>query len=91
MLVIPMCDEKGEIIGVLQLINSLDENGNIIPFDTAYEQIVSALASLAAVSLNNHKLAQEVTDLLHSFVRVMVDAIDARSSYNATHTKSMVK
>ncbi|MBQ8667021.1 MAG: GAF domain-containing protein, partial [Lachnospiraceae bacterium] len=87
MLVIPMCDEKGEIIGVLQLINSLDESGNIIPFDPAYEQIVSALASLAAVSLNNHKLAQEVTDLLHSFVRVMVDAIDARSSYNATHTK----
>ena len=91
MLVIPMCDEKGEIIGVLQLINSLDESGNTIPFDPAYEQIVSALASLAAVSLNNHKLAQEVTDLLHSFVRVMVDAIDARSSYNATHTKSMVK
>lgn len=91
MLVIPMCDEKDEIIGVLQLINSLDEDGKIIPFDPAYEQIVSALASLAAVSLNNHKLAQEVTDLLHSFVRVMVDAIDERSSYNANHTKSMVK
>ncbi len=91
MLVIPMCDEKGEIIGVLQLINSLDEKGEIIPFDPAYEQIVSALASLAAVSLNNHKLAQEISDLLHSFVRVMVDAIDARSSYNANHTRSMVK
>ena len=91
MLVIPMDDEKDEIIGVLQLINSLDKEGNIIPFDPAYEQIVSALASLAAVSLNNHQLAQEVTDTLHSFVEVMVDAIDARSSYNANHTRSMVR
>jgi HD-GYP domain-containing protein (c-di-GMP phosphodiesterase class II) len=91
MLVIPMNDEKGEIIGVLQLINCLDKDGKIMPFDAAYEQIVSALASLAAVSLNNHKLAQEVNDLLHSFVEVMVDAIDARSAYNANHTRSMVK
>lgn len=91
MLVIPMNDEKDRIIGVLQLINSLDENGKIIPFDPAYEDIVSALASLAAVSLNNHRLAQEVNDILHSFVEVMVDAIDARSSYNANHTRSMVR
>ncbi|MBR7090770.1 MAG: GAF domain-containing protein [Lachnospiraceae bacterium] len=91
MLVIPMDDEKDDIIGVLQLINAQDENGRTIPFDQAYEQIISALASLAAVSLNNHQLAQEVTDTLHSFVEVMVDAIDARSSYNANHTRSMVR
>ncbi len=91
MLVIPMCDEKDDIIGVLQLINALDDEGNIIPFASEYEHLISALASLAAVSLNNRKLAQEVIDLLHSFVKVMVDAIEARSSYNATHTRSMVK
>ncbi len=91
MLVIPMSDEKDQIVGVLQLINALDENGNTIPFDEDYEEIVQALASLAAVSINNHKLAQEINDLLHSFVQVMVDAIDTRSSYNATHTRSMVR
>ena len=91
MLVIPMDDDKDDIIGVLQLINAQDESGKTIPFDPAYEQIVSALASLAAVSLNNHQLAQEVTDTLHSFVEVMVDAIDARSAYNANHTRSMVR
>lgn len=91
MLVIPMVDEKDNVIGVLQLINSLDADGNIIPFDSKYEDVVSALASLAAVSINNHKLAQEVSDLLHSFVSVMVDAIEERSSYNATHTRSMVR
>ncbi len=91
MLVIPMDDDKDDIIGVLQLINAQDENGNTIPFDPAYEELISALASLAAVSLNNHQLAQEVTDTLHSFVEVMVDAIDARSAYNANHTRSMVR
>ena len=91
MLVIPMDDEKDDIIGVLQLINCMDENGKTIPFDRSYEDIISALASLAAVSLNNHQLAQEVYDMLHSFVEVMVEAIDARSSYNANHTRSMVR
>ena len=91
MLVIPMVDEKDAVIGVLQLINALDEGGAVIPFDRKYEEIVSALASLAAVSINNHKLAEEITDLLHSFVSVMVDAIDTRSSYNANHTRSMAR
>ncbi len=91
MLVIPMEDEKKQIIGVLQLINAQDENGKMIPFDPSVEQVVSALSSLAAVSLNNHQLTQEVYDMLHSFVEVMVDAIDARSAYNANHTRSMVR
>ena len=91
MLVIPMTDEKDNVIGVLQLINALDENGNTIPFDVDYEEIVQALASLAAVSINNHRLAQEVSDLLNSFVQVMVGAIDTRTPYNASHTRSMVK
>ena len=91
MLVIPMADEKDEVIGVLQLINALDDDGNIIPFDPKYENVISALACLAAVSMNNHMLAKEVSDLLHSFVTVMVEAIDTRSPYNANHTRNMVK
>ena len=91
MLVIPMSDEKDEVTGVLQLINALDSSGNIIPFDEDYEEIIQALASLAAVSINNHKLAQEISDLLQSFVQVMVGAIDTRTPYNASHTRSMVR
>ena len=91
MLVIPMADEKDEVIGVLQLINALDKDGGIIPFDPKYENVISALSCLAAVSINNHKLAQEISDLLHSFVSVMVEAIDTRSPYNANHTRNMVR
>ncbi len=90
MLVMPMEDEKGEVIGVLQLINSMDEDYNFIPFDEVNAEIISALASLAAVSLNNKLLSQSVLDILHSFVQVLIEAVDIRSSYNANHTKSMV-
>ncbi len=90
MLVLPMEDEKDRVIGVLQLINALDDNGNTIPFAERFENIVSALTSLAAVSLNNRRLLRSVQDILHSFVEVMVDAVDARSAYNANHTRHMV-
>ena len=90
MLVIPMEDDRGEIIGVLQLINALDPDGNVVAFPPEEEDIISALASLGAVILTNRRLAQQVLDTLHSFVRVMVGAIDTRSAYNANHTKNMV-
>ena len=91
MLVVPMEDDQGEIIGVLQLINAQDGEGNIVAFDPAYESVVQSLASQAAIRLTNMNYAAEVTELLDSFVRVMSTAIDARSPYNANHTRNMVK
>ncbi len=91
MLVIPMADEKGTVIGVLQLINAQDAEGKIRAFPSESETLIYALASLAAVSLNNRLLSQEILDILHSFVRVMVVAIEARTPYNANHTKNMVR
>ena len=91
MLVVPMEDDQGRCIGVLQLINALDENGRVIPFAPETESVIRALGSLAAVSLNNTLLQQALSDILHSFVTAMVDAIDARSPYNANHTRSMVR
>lgn len=90
LLVVPMEDEKGANIGVLQLINAMDDRGEVVPFAKKHESVIQALGSLAAVSLNNTLLQRAVSDILHSFVMVMVDAIDARSPYNATHTRSMV-
>lgn len=89
MLVVPMLDETDDCIGVLQLINTT-EDGHDRSYDLNDEHIIRALASFAAVSLNNRLLSEEVNDLLHSFVTVMVGAIDTRSPYNANHTKSMV-
>ena len=90
MLVIPMEDDRGDVIGVLQLINAQDADRNIIPFPDKDEDIITALASLGAVILTNRRLSEQVLETLHSLVKVMVEAIETRSSYNANHTKSMV-
>jgi HD-GYP domain-containing protein (c-di-GMP phosphodiesterase class II) len=90
MLTVPLEDEHDDVIGVLQLINATDGAGNIVPFTAAHERVVFSLASQATICLINHNYATEVTELLDSFVRVMSAAIDARSPYNANHTRNMV-
>ena len=91
MLVIPMMDDRERVIGVLQLINAQDENGEVVPFKVEDVTLIFGLASLVAVCLNNQRLSQAFSDLLHSFVRTMVDAIGLRTPYNANHTKSMAR
>ena len=91
MLVVPMEDEHGDVIGVLQLINAKSKAGRIIPFKQGYEKVISSLASQTAICLTNMKHSREIMELLDSFVRVMSTAIDARTPYNANHTKNMVR
>lgn len=53
LLSVPMKLSDGKIIGVIQLINKLDENDNIIPFPKELEEIISSIASQAAVAIHN--------------------------------------
>ncbi|MBQ5708688.1 MAG: HD domain-containing protein, partial [Anaerotignum sp.] len=48
-------------------------------------------ASQTAICLTNMTHTMEIQDLLDSFVKVMSTAIDARTPYNANHTRNMVK
>ncbi|HHV96182.1 MAG TPA: HD domain-containing protein [Clostridiaceae bacterium] len=91
MLVVPLENYEGEVIGVLQLLNAKNEKGKVIPFDPKLEKIVFSLASLAAVSLTNMQYVQEIDNLFHSFVQVMATAIDARTPYNANHTRNIAR
>lgn len=58
-LTVPLKDNKGEVIGILQLLNAQDAGGNIIPFDEYNRLVVESLSSQAAVVLNNHMLIQQ--------------------------------
>ncbi len=91
MLVVPMSNDKGELIGVMQLINALDDGGETIPFDRDVEFLVSAIASQAALSVVNMQYAEQITALLDSLVGALSSAIDERSPYNANHTRNMVR
>ncbi len=54
-LVVPLQDPTGNILGVLELINAQDR-GQTVPFDSEYESLVRSLASQAAVAIRNARL-----------------------------------
>ncbi len=91
-LVIPLKNHLEEVIGVLQLINAMDDaKQKIIPFSLTYQPIIEALSSLAAISLTNTQLVKEIETLFDSFVQAMATAIEARIPYNAAHTKNVTR
>lgn len=89
MLVIPLANHEGEVIGVMQLLNALDREGDIIVFDKEFEFIILSLASQAAIALSNMRYTEELKEQLWSFAEGMATAIDERTPYNATHTRKV--
>ena len=87
MLVIPMENTQGELIGVLQLINAQDENGAIVPFDEDAEFVLRSLGSQAAVAFTNLIYIEEIKKQMYSFVEAFATTIDARTPYNGSHTR----
>lgn len=63
LLAVPLKDQKRQIVGVLELINARDEEGRVIPFPAAWEDLVLALGSQAAVAINNARLMETLEGL----------------------------
>mgnify|MGYP003347405183 CR=1 FL=1 len=61
---------RGEIIGVLQLINALDARGTVVPFSEAQTRLAESLASQAAIVLTNRLLINRLEEL---FIRLVQD------------------
>ena len=57
-LVVPLQEPSGAILGVLELINALNGKQEVISFDPDYEDLVRALASQAAVAIRNRQLEE---------------------------------
>lgn len=90
MMVVPLKNHDGELIGVLQLINAM-ENGEIVPFDPGYERVVMSLASQASIAISNLRYLREVKDMMYSYVETMATIIDERTPYNGSHTKNVTQ
>lgn len=91
MLVVPMSDEKGELIGVMQLINALSDDGTVVSFAREDELLISAIASQAAISITNLQYADQISLLLDSLVQSLSTAVDERSAYTGNHTRRMIR
>lgn len=90
MLAVPLENHDGRVIGVLQLLNAKDIRKNIVPFSKHIEPVIQGIASQAAVAISNMRYAEDLDQMLQSFARVVASAIDARSPYNANHTRRVV-
>ncbi|AGG33220.1 Metal dependent phosphohydrolase [beta proteobacterium CB] len=85
-LTIPMKDHESEIIGVLQLINAIDQNTQmIVPFSQDDQSLIEALASQAAIALTNRNLIDHLERLFESFINLINHAIDDKSPYTGAH------
>ena len=97
MLVIPMRSHRDEIVGVLQLINR-KRNTNarlsspeavereVLSFDQRAVELVSALASQAAVAIENSLLYEDIERLFEGFVTAAVTAIESRDPTTYGHS-----
>jgi len=84
-LTLPLKDSRAEVIGVLQLINAQDLQGNVVAFPSDIEPLAEALASQAAVALENRLLLEAQRRLLDSFIRLIAAAIDEKSPFTGEH------
>ena len=84
-LTVPLKNNSGRVIGVLQLLNSIDADGNVCEFSADTQPLIEALASQAAVSLENQNLIESQKNLLDSFIELMASAVDAKSPYTGGH------
>lgn len=98
MLVTPLISSKGEVIGVLQLINRKrdpalrlqrpeDAEAQVLPFDERSAELLTTVAAQAGIALENAILYQEIRGLFEGFVRASVDAIEARDPTTSGHSR----
>lgn len=98
MLVVPMKDYEGNVVGILQVINKKkkyneklvlkdDFEKHIIPYEEEEAELVISVASQASVLFQRIKLYEKIKELVSSFMETMVTTIDARNPSTAGHSK----
>ncbi len=82
---VPLMTTEHEVVGVLQLINAREAGGTVIPFPEEVRSIIAALASQAAIAIDNRQLLDAQRALLDAFIQVIANAIDEKSPYTGGH------
>ena len=97
MLVVPMKNHMGEVIGVIQLINKKRnfnqkltpeqmKGSDVTSFDKYSEDLVMSVAGQAAVAIQNNNLIQDIEKLFEGFVTASVSAIESRDPTTSGHS-----
>ncbi len=102
MMVVPMKNQKDEVIGVLQLINAKRNasvkltskkvvQAEVVPYSQRSQELAASLASQAAVALENNQLYLQVENLFENFVKASVLAIESRDPTTSGHSMRVAK
>ncbi len=84
MLVIPMIDQDGEVVGVVQLINKKSED-NYIQYDKNDIEMTTTYTNWAASAITKNRLIDDLEALLLSFLESISVALSAKSPYGYGH------
>lgn len=98
MLTTPVITPEGRVLAVMQLINARDDDAGplrsdadfdtrVRAFTTEDEHLCNALASQAAVALENARLIADIEALFEGFVRASVHAIEQRDPTTSGHSQ----
>ena len=96
-LAVPMINQVGEVLGVVQLINKKqnpsakllspgDFDREVIPMDARGKDLVETLASQAGVAMDNAFLYAEIKRIFEGFVRASVHTIEQRDPTTSGHS-----
>ena len=95
MLVVPMRNTQGVVVGVIQLINGKRRPGErldlatladqVRPFDGDDQSLIEGLAALAAVCVERTRLQQALQAQIDSMTELLAGAIDAKSPHTGLH------
>lgn len=86
MYLLPMLHHGHDLMGVIQLVNSLDPvTGVRREINLKRKGILESLALQAALAIRNQKLFNEMENLFEAVVQVMASAIDEKSPVTKGH------
>jgi HD-GYP domain-containing protein (c-di-GMP phosphodiesterase class II) len=96
-LAVPMINQRGEVLGVVQLINKKrnpskklvtpgDFDREVVPMDSRSRELVETLASQAGVAMENALLYEEIKLIFDGFIRASVHAIEQRDPTTSGHS-----
>ena len=96
-LVLPMQNQEGEMIGVLQLINRKRQPESVITAENALDvtqpyldwekRVLQSLASQAAICIERNQLQESIEHLFEGFVKASVQVIEARDPCTSGHSE----
>ncbi len=97
LITVPFKNSRNELIGVLQLANKKEEEGQgqvpgeYIQFDAADESLLASFSTQAAICIENTDLYVDIQRLFDGFVKASISAIESRDPSTGGHSERVAK